>query len=119
MAMRAMQAQAGDREPRRVEVAVPEPTEGDVLVSVAAAGVTPLDHSVLTGLVPFARLPLILGNEGAGRVVRDPAGRWSAGERGMFFAGPGGLARDGPYAEYALVPAGNLAAIPAEVDDVL
>jgi NADPH:quinone reductase-like Zn-dependent oxidoreductase len=117
--MRAVQAHAGERVPRQVEVPVPQPGDGDVLVRVAAAGVTPLEHSILTGLIPFARLPLTLGNEGSGRVVRDPSGRWSAGERVMFFAGPGGLARDGTYAEYALVPAGNLTTIPVGVGDVV
>ena len=37
----------------------------------------------------------------------------------LFFAGPGGIGRDGTYAEYTSIPAGNLAAIPDEVDDVL
>ncbi len=116
--MRAVRAIAGEDTPRLVEAPVPQPANGDVLVNVTAAGVTPLEYSILSGLVPFAQLPLILGSEGSGRVAHDPSGRWSEGDRVLFFAGPGGLARDGTYAEYALIPAGNLAAIPETVDDV-
>jgi NADPH:quinone reductase-like Zn-dependent oxidoreductase len=119
MTMRAIRAHHGETTPRQVEVPVPEPTEGDVLVKIAAAGVTPLDHNVASGLIPFARLPLTLGTEGSGRVVRDPSGRWTEGDRVLFFAGPGGLGRDGTYAEYALVPATHLAAVPTAVDDVI
>jgi NADPH:quinone reductase-like Zn-dependent oxidoreductase len=114
-----MQAHPGEAVPREVELPVPEPADGDVLVKVAAAGVTPLEHSILGGLIPFARLPLTLGSEGSGQVVHDPTGAWPEGARVMFFAGPGGLARDGTYAEYALVPAASLAAIPDDIDDVL
>ena len=48
---------------------VPEPTvsDGRVLVRVTAAGVTPLEYTVLSGGHPRAKPPLVLGNEGAGR----------------------------------------------------
>jgi len=57
------------------------------------------------------------GNEGAGVVIEDPSGRFSAGERVLFFAGPGGVAEDGTYAEMTSVPSGNLAALPGEIPD--
>ena len=60
----------------------PRPRDGEVLVQVTAAGVTPLDHCVATGRPPPAggpdepgRLPLILGGEGAGIVAADPGGQ--------------------------------------------
>ena len=69
-------------------------------------------------LHPSARkLPLVPGNEGAGVVIEDPSGRFSAGERVLFFAGPGGVAEDGTYAEMTSVPSGNLAALPGEIPD--
>ncbi|HZZ56096.1 MAG TPA: alcohol dehydrogenase catalytic domain-containing protein, partial [Trebonia sp.] len=50
---------------------VPEPATaaGEALVRVTAAGVTPFDHSVLTGKRPVAKTsPVVPGGEGAGRV---------------------------------------------------
>ena len=55
------------------EMAEPELREDDVLVQVHAAGVNPLDSKIRNGefklLLPY-RLPLILGNEAAGVVLR-------------------------------------------------
>jgi NADPH2:quinone reductase len=80
--------------------------------------VTPLDRTVLADLHPSARkLPLVPGNEGAGVVIEDPSGRFSAGERVLFFAGPGGVAEDGTFAEMTSVPSGNLAPLPGEIPD--
>ena len=39
------------------------------------------------------------GYEGAGVVMEDPSRRFSAGERVLFFAGPGGVTVDGTCAE--------------------
>lgn len=101
----------------RVEhVQEPTPGPGEVLVQVTAAGVTPRDHTVATGAGP-ATGPIILGNEGAGVVVADPAGRWVPGARVMFFAGSGGVTADGTMAEFTVVPEENLAAIPVNVAD--
>jgi NADPH2:quinone reductase len=103
----------------RVEwVENPTPGPGEVLVQVTAAGVTPSDHGVATGtLRGDRRLPVTLGNEGAGVVVADPAGHWVPGTRVMFFAGPGGVTADGTMAEFAVVPERNLAEIPVNVPD--
>jgi NADPH:quinone reductase len=101
----------------RVEhVAEPTPGPGEVLVQVTAAGVTPRDHNVATGAL-YHPGPITLGNEGAGVVAADPAGRWAPGTRVMFFAGPGGVTADGTMAEYAVVPEENLAEIPVNVPD--
>lgn len=101
----------------RVEnVEEPTPGEGEVLVQVTAAGVTPRDHIAVTGGVPTSR-PMILGNEGAGVVAFDPAGRWGSGTRVMFFAGTGGVTADGTMAEFAVLPADNLAEIPVNIAD--
>ena len=48
----------------------PQVADGRVLVRVTAAGVTPLDHTILSGGHPRAKAPLVLGNEGAG-VIED------------------------------------------------
>src|SRR5260370_16389321 len=103
---------------RLVDIPPTQPRAGQALVRVTSAGVTPLDRTVLAGLHPTAKQPpLVLGNEGAGVVVEDPSGRFSAGDRVLFFAGPGGVTRDGTFAEMTLVPSGNLAALPGEIPD--
>jgi len=52
---------------------LPEPREDDVLIQIHAAGVNPLDSKIRDGefklILPY-RLPLILGNDLAGVVVR-------------------------------------------------
>ena len=61
---------------RQVELPKPQPAKDRVLVHVTAAGVTPLDHTILSGGHPRAKAPLVLGNEGAG-VIED------AGDSGL------------------------------------
>src|SRR5215217_3861700 len=59
--------------PAPADVAIPEPGEDEVLVEVHAAGVNMLDAKIRGGefklLLPY-RLPLILGHEVAGVVVK-------------------------------------------------
>ena len=86
--MKAIQAaeRGGYEALRLVDIPQPQP---QALVRVTSAGVTPLDRTVLAGLHPRAAAPpLVLGNEGAGVVIEDPSGRFSAGDRVLFFAGP-------------------------------
>jgi NADPH:quinone reductase-like Zn-dependent oxidoreductase len=118
--MKAIQAAtSGDYEALHfVDIPHPQAQAGQALVQVTSAGVTPFDHFVLAGMLPSAKKPpLVLGNEGAGIVKEDSSGRFSAGERVLFFAGPGGLTQDGTFAEMTLVPSGNLAAPPGEIPD--
>ena len=73
---------------------VPRPTlaDGRVLVRITAAGVSPLDHTILSGGYPRATAPLILGNEGAGVVENPGDSSFSVGARVMF-CGPYGYQR--------------------------
>ena len=71
-----------------VDIPQPQPQAGQALVRVTSAGVTPLDRTVLAGLLPSAKKPpLVPGNEGAGVITEDPSGRFSAGERVLRHAG--------------------------------
>src|ERR1700678_510721 len=96
----------------------PQPAKDRVRVRVTAAGVTPLDHTILTGGHPRARAPLVLGNEGAG-VVED------AGEAGLavgsrvMFTGPYGVAENGSWQEWLLVKPEHLVVVPDAIDDVV
>src|SRR5258708_5106660 len=116
--MRALRAESftgyGGLKP--VEVPRPRGTDGRVLVRVTAAGVTPLDHTILSGGYPPAKAPLILGNEGAG-VVEDPGhSAFPVGARVMFF-GLYGVAEDGTYGEWIAVREEDLCPIPDNIDD--
>src|SRR6266849_2776790 len=118
--MKAIQAaeRGGYEALRLVDIPPPRPQAGQALVRVTSAGVTPLDRTVLAGLHPRAAAPpLVPGNEGAGVIIEDPSGRFSAGERVLFFAGPGGVTKDGTFAEMASVPSGNLAPLPGGIPD--
>ncbi|MGD1049625.1 MAG: zinc-binding alcohol dehydrogenase family protein [Solirubrobacteraceae bacterium] len=102
---------------RLVDIPQPRPSDGQALIQVTAAGVTPLDRTVLAGLLPTAKTPpLVLGNEGAGVVIEDSSGRFATGDRVLFFAGGGGVTQDGTFAELVAVPAANLAALPEAID---
>src|SRR6266852_5528860 len=117
--MRAMRAEGfgGYQDLKLAEIPKPHVSAGRVLVKIAAAGVTPLEHTILSGGYPRARAPLVLGSEGAG-VVEDANGSdFSVGARVMF-TGPYGVSEDGAYSEYLAVRRENLSLIPESLDDV-
>jgi NADPH:quinone reductase-like Zn-dependent oxidoreductase len=120
MAMRAIQAEtfSGYGGLRQAELPKPQPARDRVLVRLAASGVTPLDHTILSGGHPRATAPLVLGNEGAG-VIEDAGGSaFAAGSRVMF-TGPYGVAESGAWQEWLLVRPEHLALIPDAIDDVV
>jgi NADPH:quinone reductase len=117
--MRAMRAEtfSGYEALRLVELAKPLFSDGRVLVRITAAGVTPLDFTILSGKYSRAKAPLVLGNEGAG-VVADGGGTdFPVGSRVMF-TGPYGVAEDGTYSEWVAIRKQDLCLIPDDVDDV-
>lgn len=117
--MRAMRAETFDGYEALKLVEVPKPTisDGRVLVRLTAVGVTPLDHTILSGEYSRAKAPLVLGNEGAG-VVTDGGGTdFPVGSRVMF-TGPYGVFEAGTYSEWVAVRKGDLCLIPDNVDDV-
>jgi NADPH2:quinone reductase len=96
---------------------VPEPavSNGRVLVRIAAAGVTPLDHTILSGGHPRAKAPLVLGNEGAGVIEASGDDRFPDGSRVMF-TGPYGVYEDGTFSEWVAVKKEHLCLIPENTD---
>ena len=111
--MRAMRAnEFSDYEGLKlVDLPKPKVSNGKVLVRMTAAGVTPLDHTILSGQFPFAKAPLVLGNEGAGVVEEGGGTEFPAGSRVMF-TGPYGVLEDGTYSEWLAVRKENLCLIP-------
>jgi len=100
-----------------VDLPTPEVSDGKVLVRMTAAGVTPLDHTILSGQYYKAKAPLVLGNEGAGVVEEGGGTEFPAGSRVMF-TGLYGVSEDGTYSEYLAVRKQHLCLIPECIDDV-
>ena len=117
--MRAIRAEAfnGYKELKLVDLPKPAVTDGKVLVRITAAGVTPLDHTILSGHFHGVKAPLVLGNEGAGVVEKGGGADFPAGSRVMFF-GLYGAFEDGTYSEWVAVRKEDLCLIPENVDDV-
>ena len=101
-----------------IELPRPHPSKDKVLVRVTAAGVTPLDHTILTGGHPRAKAPLVLGNEGAG-VIEDAGDSGLAVGSRVMFTGPYGVTENGSWQEYLLVKPQHLALVPEAISDVV
>jgi NADPH2:quinone reductase len=106
-AMRAIQMQefGGPEVLELVDMPVPEPADGEVLIKVNRAGLNYADtHQRTNSYLAKATLPLVPGSEVAG--VRE-----DTGERVVAMCGTGG------YAEYATAPGALTFPIPDGVDD--
>ncbi len=99
---------------RRAERANPAPSRDLVTVRLIAAGVNPLDHTILSGGHPRAKPPAVFGNEGAGVVTHSGPSSLPVGARVMFTAPFG----NGSWQEYVQIKAEELQPIPDGVDDV-
>jgi NADPH:quinone reductase len=93
-----------------VDAPMPEPGPKEALVAISVSGVNFIDVYFRTGLYPSER-PTAIGSEGAGTVERVGADVTDVkpGDRVVY-----AMAR-GSYAEYAVVPAAQLAPIPNDV----
>src|ERR1700681_1671753 len=103
---------------QQIELAKPQPAKDKVLVRITAAGVTPLDHTILTGGHPRAKAPLVLGNEGVG-VIEDAGDSGLAVGMRVMFTGPYGVRENGTWEEWLLVRPEDLALVPDTIEDVV
>ncbi len=96
-------------EPLEIEpVEPPQPSDGEVLVQLAFGGVNPVDRYVAEGRVaPDGPLPRTLGGEASG---------WLNGLPVLVFGDGLGAARDGVWAEAAVVPMTAVFELPDGVD---
>jgi NADPH2:quinone reductase len=117
--MRAMRAEefSGYKGLKPIDLPKPAGTDGKVLLRITAAGVTPLDHTILSGQYSRAKAPLVLGGEGAAVVEGGGGSDFPVGSRVMF-AGPYGVSEDGAYSEWLAVRKEHLCLIPEAIDDV-
>ncbi len=102
---------------RQIELPKPQPAKDRVLVRVTAAGVTPLEYTVLSGGHPRAKAPLVLGNEGVG-VIEDAGDSGLAVGSRVMFTGPYGVGENGTWQEWLLVRPEHLAS-PDTIGDVV
>jgi len=118
--MRAIEAKvfSGYDGLRQTELPKPQAARDRVLVRVTAAGVTPLEYTVLSGGHPRAKAPLVLGNEGAG-VIEDAGDSGLAVGSRVMFTGPYGVGENGAWQEWLLVRPEHLALVPDAIDDVV
>src|SRR6202046_4246661 len=118
--MRAMQAEtfSGYEGLREIELPKPQPAKDRVLVRVTAAGVTPVDYTILSGGHPRAKAPLVLGNEGGG-VIEDAGDSSLAVGSRVMFTGPYGVGENGTWQEWLLARPEDLAFVPDAIDDVV
>jgi NADPH:quinone reductase-like Zn-dependent oxidoreductase len=110
-----------------------EPRFDEVLVRLRAATLNYLDIAVATGRLPGLSFPKIPVADGAGEVVRvgESVTEWKVGDRVIphsmpywtggaitpeATAGIRGVTLPGSLADYVVVPAGGLAAIPSHLD---
>ncbi len=101
----------GPEQMKLEETPTPAPASGQVLVKIASAGVNFIDVYFRTGLYK-ADLPFTPGMEAAGIVEAAGEGvtGFSKGDRVAY-----AMTR-GSYAEYAVVPAASLVAVPEGLD---
>src|SRR6266496_622657 len=139
MKMKAAQISKPGGDWEFVERAIPEPGAGQVRVKVEACGICHSDMLVKEGLWPGLQYPRVPGHEIAGCIdaVGGNVTQWKKGQRvGVGWHGGHdfvceqcrrgdfamcvnrkitGIDFDGGYAEYVIVPAETLAAIPDEL----
>src|SRR5450755_4776067 len=94
-----------------IDLPIPEPGDGEVLVKIEAIGVNFIDTYFRAGFYKVPESPVRLGSEASGTVVKAGKGvtAWQPGQRIAY-----AMAR-GSYAEYALVPQQFLVELPAAV----
>lgn len=109
--------EAGGPDVLRLEtLPIPEPRPGRVLIRVRAFGLNRSELFTRQGHSPNVQFPRVLGIEAVGEVVSAPDGGFKEGD--VVATAMGGMGRqfDGGYAEYALVPAGQVLKVNTTLD---
>jgi propanol-preferring alcohol dehydrogenase len=77
------QAPAAEAPLVAVDVEIPRPAPGEIVIDVAACGVCRTDLQLVEGDLPAKRLPIVPGHQVVGRVraVGDGVDRWAVGDR--------------------------------------
>lgn len=95
---------------------IPEPAPGWVLIRVHAFGLNRSELHTRLGLAEGVTFPRVLGIEATGVVVSAPGGEFAPGRQVMTMMGGMGRVFDGGYAEYTMVPAGQVIPFDSQLD---
>lgn len=99
------------------ELPVPEPRRGWVLLRVEAFGLNRSELHTRLGLAgPDVSFPRVLGIEATGVVEAAPGTTLRAGQKAVALMGGMGRSFDGGYAQYTLVPAGQVIPVDTDLD---
>jgi NADPH:quinone reductase len=107
MSMRAVVLESAPAPPEALkilELPVPTPKPGQVLINVKAFGLNRSELHSRTGLAEGMTFPRVLGIEATGVVAAAPGGEFTEGQQVMTMLGGMGRQFDGGYAEYTCVP---------------
>ena len=113
----AINAYGGPERMQLMELPVPEPGPGDMLIRMAGAEVGDWDILVRDGSWPMGRpFPLVLGLAGSGTVTALGRGATGFDEDHPVYAYSYPLYNNGAWAEFMLVPTSYAARAPAALD---
>ena len=121
-----------------IELPVPEPKSGEVLIKVHASGLCSTDLHLLNGRQPLGNLPRVLGHETAGEIIALGSNdtNWQEGNRVVVaideicgqcvhcLTGQPqrcthksriGFERNGGHADFVVVPSENLVLLPENI----
>ena len=104
---------------KATRLARPQPGTGEVLIKVHVTSVNPVDLMLRSGrFIVRKPLPHILGADLAGEIAQlgEETGDWQLGDRVCACFEQLGCAIDGGYAEYCVLPADQLIALPDALD---
>lgn len=110
LAIQALSA-GGPEVLKAIDLPIPAPGPGQILIRHAAVGLNYIDIYQRTGLYPIA-FPTVLGLEGAGLVeaIGEGVTRFAVGDRVAYGTGPLGA-----YSEAHLVPEGRAVRLPDDI----
>lgn len=98
------------------ELPVPTPQPGWVLIQVKAFGLNRSELHTRLGLAHGVTFPRVLGIEATGVVVAAPGGEFAPGQQVAAMMGGMGRTFDGGYAQYTVVPAGQVVPFRSDLD---
>ena len=93
---------------RVTDLPLPAPRPGWVQIRVMAFGLNRSEYHSVTGRAEGMSYPRVLGIEAAGVVDLDPEGVLAPGTQAATMMGGMGRAFDGGYAQYVVVPRGQV-----------
>lgn len=96
------------------DIPMPEPQDGEVLISIKAFGINRAETYMRQGL--WGEVAKVSGIECVGLVEKDPSGKLSKGQKVVAIMGGMGRSRNGSYAEFTSIPLSNVFPVETSLD---